>query len=53
MGKRICAWCGEEIRGYPHVTLWDENSEESIGIRFHSREELAMYLNTMPRKIKR
>jgi len=44
MGRRICAYCGKEIYGYPHITIWDEQQRESIGVRFHNFEEALLYL---------
>lgn len=41
--KRICAYCGKKIHGYPHVTVWDEQPLKSEGIRFHTIEEAILY----------
>ena len=41
--KRVCAYCGKKILGYPHVTVWDEQPKNSEGIRFHTIEEAVLY----------
>jgi len=41
--KRVCAYYGKKILGYPHVTVWDEQPKNSEGIRFHTIEEAVLY----------
>lgn len=43
--KRICAYCGEKILGYPHVTVWDEGPEKSVGVRFHTIKEALLFFS--------
>ena len=43
--KRICAYCGEKILGYPHVTVWDEGPEKSVGVRFHTISEAILFFS--------
>jgi len=43
--KRICAYCGEKIFGYPHVTVWDEQPRKSEGLRFHTISEAILFFS--------
>jgi len=43
MAKRTCAYDGEDITGYPHITVWNEQADKSTGIRFHNLSEMVSY----------
>lgn len=42
--KRECAYCHQEISGYPHVLMVEYERDTSLGLVFHNKTELVSYL---------